>query len=132
MPSNPFKRSKSPAEQTRDRLDKARRAVAEMARGVSVGADTLASALDDSQDRRSAPRFAIGAAALLGAAYVGAKKLGVTSAVAKQIADVRSGVTESAGGATDAAESASPPPAAAAAESASLPPAAAAGAPASG
>jgi len=114
MPSNPFKRSKSPAEQTRDRLDKARRAVAEMARGASEAADTLASALDDSQDRRSAPRFAIGAAALLGAAYVGAKKLGVTSAVAKQIADVRSGVTESAGGATDAAESASPPPAAAA------------------
>jgi hypothetical protein len=40
MPSNPFKRSKSPAEQTRDRLDKARRAVAGMARSVSEGADT--------------------------------------------------------------------------------------------
>jgi hypothetical protein len=128
MPSNPFKRSQSPFEQTRDRIDKARRGVAQTARGVRDGADKLASALDDSQDAhrgRSASLFAAGAAALLGAAYVGAKRLGVASAVTKHLGDVRSGVSEAAGGGGDAAESDGTPPAAAADTSA-------AGAPTSG
>jgi hypothetical protein len=128
MPSNPFKRSQSPFEQTRDRIDNARRGVAQTARGVRDGADKLASALDDSQDAhrgRSSSLFAAGAAALLGAAYVGAKRLGVASAVTKRLGDVRSGVTEAAGGGGDAAASDGTPPGVSA-------PTGAAGAPTSG
>jgi hypothetical protein len=124
MLSNPFKRSQSPFEQTRDRIDTARRGVAQTARGVRDGADKLASALDDSQDARrgrSAPRFAIGAAALLGAAYFGAKRLGVASAVTNHLGDVRSGATEAAGGVGDAESDGTPPAAAAATGAAGAP-----------
>ena len=110
MPSNPFKRSESP----RDRFDKARRGVATTARGVRDGADRVARAFDDSDDEkrgRSVPKLAVGAAAVLGAAYVGAKRLGLTSGPANQPDKARGGGAESAGGGDNAPESASPPPA---------------------
>jgi hypothetical protein len=109
MPSNPFKRSESP----RDRFDKARRAVATTARGVRDGADRVARALDDSDDEkrgRSVPKLAVGAA-VLGAAYVGAKRLGLTSGAANQPDEVPAGGAESVGGRDNAPESASPTPA---------------------
>ncbi len=97
-----------------------REGIAETARGVRDVADTVASGLDDSRDGHRAPsalRLAVGAA-LAGAAYVGAKRLGVTSAVAKylddviakSLDDVRSGLTESrTGGANGDVASGSPP-----------------------
>jgi hypothetical protein len=121
MPSNPFKRSESP----RDRFDKARRGVATTARGVRDGADRVARALDDSDEEkrgRSGPRLAVGSAAVLGAAYVGAKRLGLMSGRAKQSDEVPAGGAESAGGANRAPESASPPPAGATATGAAAGP----------
>jgi hypothetical protein len=110
MPMNPFKRSKSPFEQTQERLEKARLGVAETARGIGTVADGVASALDDdSQHGRRAPLFAAGATAFLGLTYIAAKRLGVASAVTKEVEDVRSGAAESAGGAGDAVESATSP-----------------------
>ena len=109
MPSNPFKRSESP----RDRFDKARRGVATTARGVRDGADRVARALDDSDGEkrgRSVPKLAVGAA-VLGAAYFGAKRLGLTSGPANQPDEVGGAGAESAGGGDNVPASASPPPA---------------------
>jgi hypothetical protein len=107
MPSNPFKRSESP----RDRFEKARKSVATTARGVRDGADRVARALDDSDDEkrgRSVPKLAVGAAAVLGAAYVGAKRLGQASGPADQ-PDAAPGGAQSAGRGADAPDSAGQP-----------------------